>query len=84
MDKDKTESTDSFPVLELFLAGLTLLFIYFKIDGTIDWSWWLVSLPVWIIPAAVVAFAVGALIAVSTLVCLYWLCKLGVKAEEQG
>lgn len=24
---------------------LTLMFVYFKITGVIDWSWWLVFLP---------------------------------------
>lgn len=28
-----------------FMGGLTLLFIYLKLTGQIDWSWWLVLLP---------------------------------------
>jgi len=38
-----------------FADMLTILFIYLKMTGQIDWSWWLVLLPFWL-PAFVNAF----------------------------
>lgn len=33
-------------MLRIFLPGLALLFIGLKLGGVIDWSWWLVMLPI--------------------------------------
>lgn len=33
-----------------FLPLLCLLFIGLKLGGLIAWSWWLVLLPLWVIP----------------------------------
>jgi len=38
-----------------FADMLTILFIYLKMTGQIDWSWWLVLLPLWL-PAFINAF----------------------------
>lgn len=32
----------------LFLSVLTLLFVWAKLTGLIDWSWWIVFCPIWI------------------------------------
>jgi len=80
MDKDKTESTAG-SRFGLILVGLFLLFVVFSaynLNGTIDWSLWLVFMPLWIIPAVVVGLAVGALVVVSTLIFVYWVCKMCV------
>ena len=37
-----------------FLSLLTLLFVAAKLFGAIDWSWWFVFIPLWIIPAIIV------------------------------
>ena len=59
---------------------LTILFLLLKVTGFIDWSWWLVFLPMWIAPAIVLG--VVAFVAVVTLICaavaaigwfVYWL-----------
>lgn len=48
-----------------FLSLLTLLFIGLKLTEHIDWSWWYVTLPLWIFPAiilgilAVIGIVVG-------------------------
>ena len=34
-----------------FLIYLGIFFIIFKLTGIVEWSWWLVLLPFWIIPA---------------------------------
>lgn len=47
------ENPDSF-------ALLTLLFVALKLTGHIDWSWWWVLSPVWII-AALVAVPIAAI-----------------------
>jgi len=33
-----------------FIGLLTILFIGLKLTGNIDWSWWWVLSPIWIIP----------------------------------
>lgn len=30
-----------------FLEVLTLVFVVLKLTGTIDWSWWAVTSPLW-------------------------------------
>lgn len=46
-----------------FLGLLTILFVGLKLTGHIDWSWWLVLLPVyWPIAALVVVVLAGLLI----------------------
>lgn len=46
-----------------FLGLLTLMFIGFKITGFLYWSWWLVLLPLYIVPAIMLGFAItGVLI----------------------
>ena len=40
-----------------FLSILTLIFIYCKLAGHIEWSWWWVLAPTWM-PAAVVLLIV--------------------------
>lgn len=50
--------------------GLFVLFIIFlilKLTGTITWSWWLVTLPIWIAPAfclGLIGVCIGAIIIV--------------------
>jgi hypothetical protein len=45
-----------------FLTLLTILFIGLKLTGYVDWSWWLVLLPLWgVFALAFVIFLVGAL-----------------------
>lgn len=41
-----------------FLGVLTLIFITLKLTHNIDWSWWWVLLPLWIIPAVVIVILV--------------------------
>ncbi len=42
--------------------GLTLLgilFVLLKLTNHIDWSWWLVTAPFWVVPALMTVFAAG-------------------------
>ena len=39
-----------------FLIYLGIFFIILKLTGIIEWSWWLVLLPFWIIPAIYIFF----------------------------
>lgn len=51
-----------------FLQVLGLIFITLKLCGVIDWSWWLVTLPIWIglaIALFVIVAAVATVIALS-------------------
>jgi hypothetical protein len=44
-----------------FLPLLTLIFVIAKLAGVITWSWWLVFLPVLIVPVLLVGFIAVAL-----------------------
>ena len=60
-------------------SGLFLLFLVFlilKLTGTITWSWWFVTLPLWIGPALGIAFlgiALGVFLVVGIIVGLIYL-----------
>ena len=58
-----------------FLGALTLLFIALKLTGFIDWSWWLVVIPLWIIPAILLGIGVFA--------GLIWLVLVAIQAHEE-
>lgn len=70
----------------LFLAG-TALFIL-KIANVVDWSWWIITLPFWIVPAFMsLVFLVYAVTIFSLiLVAAYFMCcvdKVEQAPEEQ-
>lgn len=52
MSKTKTVNVQTVSGASL----LTLLFVYLKLTGHIDWSWWWVTAPSWIPLALVLAF----------------------------
>jgi hypothetical protein len=61
-----------------FAGPLTLLFIALKLTNYIDWSWWYVLMPLWIIPVGVIAIcAIVGLIALAGLgiVAIYEMCR---------
>ena len=43
--------------LQTFLAYLGLLFIGLQLTHSIAWPWWIVTLPLWILPA--IQFTIG-------------------------
>lgn len=45
-----------------FLGLLTIVFIVLKLIGVISWSWWLVTLPMWIGPAILLGIGLFALV----------------------
>lgn len=57
---------------------LTLLFVYLKATGSIDWSWWIVFCPLWIPYALLfgitffIYFIYVIIIAISELLSLKW------------
>ena len=46
-----------------FFGLLTILFIALKLTGYIDWSWWWVLSPIWIVSAIVLGIIVGVAVA---------------------
>lgn len=44
----------------LWLTAVVLggIFIYLKLAGLVEWSWWWVAAPLWVLPASVVAIIV--------------------------
>jgi hypothetical protein len=53
-DKDSNSSSGGIG----FVGLLTILFIGLKLTGHIDWSWWWVLSPVWIV-AVVIIFLIA-------------------------
>ena len=50
---------------------LFVVFLILKLTNTVDWSWWIVTLPLWIVPAAwiaVIAVVVGIILAILAVV----------------
>lgn len=58
-----------------FLGLLTILFAACKLFGVIDWSWWLVLLPVWILPAVLLGLGVFAAVV--------WLILVAIQAHNE-
>lgn len=48
-----------------FSGLLFLVFLVLKLTGVIDWSWWLVTSPLWITAALVVVITLIAIIVVT-------------------
>lgn len=42
---------------------LGLIFVTLKLTGNIDWSWWLVTLPFWLAPVALLTVALAMFVA---------------------
>jgi hypothetical protein len=60
-----------------FLGALTLAFIVLKLTGFINWSWWFVTLPMWILPAIFVGG--GIIIAIIWLLIQAWKAQAAKK-----
>lgn len=69
----------------IFMFTLFIVFLIGKLWGAIDWSWWVVTLPLWAFP---VAFIAG--IAVLWIIYAAWLLvdkikrKKRIKAIQRG
>jgi hypothetical protein len=59
-----------------FLGALALIFITLKLTHYIDWSWWFVTSPLWILPATFLA-----IMAVSVVVLLVGATVLKIKGD---
>lgn len=46
-----------------------IVFLVLKLTGTITWSWWLVTLPLWIGPAVIVGI-IGLLLGIAIPICI--------------
>ena len=44
-----------------FTGLLTIVFIVLKLIGKIDWSWWWVLSPVWIMASVIIAIIIAVL-----------------------
>lgn len=73
---DKNDGCGTF----LFISGLTMIIL--KLFGVLHLSWWIVTLPFWIVPAilflplAVTIALCGAIIC-AVLLILFWVTKGG-------
>lgn len=55
-------------------ALFTILFMYLKLTGKIDWSWWWVFAPYWIPLAAILMIFVFVMAAVGVILVLEKMC----------
>jgi hypothetical protein len=75
-DSTKSIRTSSFPTVSI----LTMLFVTLKLCGVIDWSWWWVLSPLWIMAAIVVLIL---LLAVSLAV-VGWMLDRKLRTIRKG
>ena len=65
--------THSYPVM----MGIFVVLLILKLSGTVDWSWWLITLPLWFGIAVVLSMFAAAAIAgsIAFLIALlyYWI-----------
>lgn len=61
MGSEKTVNTVSVSCGGIFVPLLAVLFIYLKLTGVIDWSWWWVLSPLWMPLAFVTIIILGVL-----------------------
>ena len=50
-----------------FTGLLFLVFLTLKLTNVINWSWWLVTAPLWIIPSAII-IGIGLLVVVAFII----------------
>ena len=50
-----------------FTRLLFLVFLTLKLTNVINWSWWLVTAPLWIIPSAII-IGIGLLVVVAFII----------------
>lgn len=65
MQHTQTTSSGSSPAFILFL-----IFLVLKLTGTIDWSWWWVTAPLWISAAI---FGVIVVVGLTVVGILHWM-----------
>lgn len=69
-------SSDNSSAGDNFLGLLAIVFITLKLTGHIDWSWWWVLAPLWVVPVAIIVIIlgiiVGAIILGAGMVLLEW------------
>ena len=58
------------------LIALFIVLLVLKLTGYITWSWWLVTAPLWLVPALFFVIIVIALCLGLVGLILYWLYKL--------
>lgn len=43
-----------------------IVFLILKLTNTVQWDWWIITSPLWIVPVAIVAFVIGLILFVIT------------------
>jgi hypothetical protein len=61
--RDMSESNNSGGGIDIFGATF-IVFLVLKLVGTIDWSWWWVTAPLWI-PLTLVLAILGVVVAIT-------------------
>ena len=44
--------------IKIGMGMIFLLFLILKLTHVIDWSWWWITFPIWIIPALILLFII--------------------------
>lgn len=59
-----------------------IVFLVLKVMGIVGWSWWIVTLPLWITPAVVISFLIIAFAIVLICLLVYFLGLLIISIYE--
>ena len=63
MGNSKSNASVSFNAGNVGFLILTAFFVWLKVEGKIDWSWWIVFAPIWV-PACVGLVILGLIAAI--------------------
>jgi hypothetical protein len=62
---------------------LGVVFVVLKLAGVIDWSWWIVTAPLWAFPALVLAIIAIPFVALAFAGIVLGVCALGMWTVEK-
>ena len=65
----KTDDSVNVQVGGGWVIPVFLVFLILKLTNTVDWSWWIVTLPLWLGPAFVTAIVVAVFVAALIVMC---------------
>lgn len=43
-----------------------IVFLILKLTNTVQWDWWIITSPLWIVPVAIIGFAIGLILFIIT------------------
>lgn len=75
MSEGRNEQVSAFPMYKLLFV-VFVVFLTLKLTETVEWSWWYVTLPLWIPLATIIVVMAGFLAVVSVYLPVYLIVGL--------